>query len=349
MIKYIIMLSALSGLLLAGCSGEDSSNCSKGEKLDESTQTCICDKSNHWTGKAGACKCESNYLEISGVCVEKLKCSGTGMENDNVTNTCVCSERRRFIGEPGNCHCDEGYFYHEPNSHPEDTSCCRIIDFDLTEDPNCLDMEDPKPKDNCKFGHYIQMKTSNELKPIRWRVIKVDAEKGVLLMSEYVLDKVKYNETKESVTWENCTLRAWLNGLGDYSEDNFINTAFSSDELAHIQTVTNVDDSYGEAAGGSNTEDRVFILTRDETKKYVGSNRSAYGTPHHCLLLNNGHMLASYCLGKDAEDVLHPVSWWTRTVNPAEMTAKVLSAAAVDAATDVNDSIVGVRPALWIK
>ena len=47
-------------------------------------------------------------------------------------------------------------------------------------------------------------------------------------MSVYALDCEKYNDIDESVTWETCTLRKWLN-------EEFYNEAFSSNDKSIIR------------------------------------------------------------------------------------------------------------------
>ena len=56
-----------------------------------------------------------------------------------------------------------------------------------------------------------------------------------MLISRYALDVKPYNTQRVDITWEQCTLRAWLN-------NDFINTAFTTDEQAAI-LLTNVDNS----------------------------------------------------------------------------------------------------------
>jgi hypothetical protein len=50
------------------------------------------------------------------------------------------------------------------------------------------------------------------------------------------LDAKPYNEEDTSITWENCTLRKWLN-------DTFYNTAFTDSEKTKIveSTIVNED------------------------------------------------------------------------------------------------------------
>lgn len=100
---------------------------------------------------------------------------------------------------------------------------------------------------------------------IKWRVLQND-DSTLFVMSDKGLDCKDYNETYTSVTWENCTLRNWLNG-------SFYGTAFSSSEQGAIveQTVMNEDNSYYGTAGGNDTTDKVYLLSIGEV------TNSAYG------------------------------------------------------------------------
>ena len=117
------------------------------------------------------------------------------------------------------------------------------------------------------FGTYPQTKTGNDATPIEWLVLARDGNKA-LLISRYGLDAQPYNKDKANVTWENCTLRTWLNST-------FYNRAFNSAERAAILT-TNVDNSKNQCysrwstSGGNNTQDKVFLLSYAEANKYFG-------------------------------------------------------------------------------
>lgn len=109
------------------------------------------------------------------------------------------------------------------------------------------------------FGAYEQDgDPTNGPEPIEWEVLGSDGN-GTLLISRYVLDAQRYNETDTDVTWETCTLRQWLN-------NDFINKAFTASEQGCISntTISNSDNpSYG-TPGGNATTDQVFVLSVDE-------------------------------------------------------------------------------------
>ncbi|MBR2524182.1 MAG: hypothetical protein IKE53_07085 [Clostridiales bacterium] len=111
------------------------------------------------------------------------------------------------------------------------------------------------------FGHYEQDgDESNGAEPIEWIVLS-EEDGRTLLISRYILDYQPYNEEFADVTWETCTLRAWLN-------NDFLNAAFDASEQEQIITVTNSnpdnESPFGVAEGGNDTEDKVFLLSSDE-------------------------------------------------------------------------------------
>ena len=115
--------------------------------------------------------------------------------------------------------------------------------------------------DRIPFGQYPQG-ANGEVQPLMWRVLAVENGRA-LLITDKLIDCVRYNEVKTDVTWKTCTLRKWMN-------DDFISKAFNSSQQAQIVTVTNPNadnPTYG-TRGGNATRDRIFALSIDEAEKY---------------------------------------------------------------------------------
>ena len=113
--------------------------------------------------------------------------------------------------------------------------------------------------DIVKFGYYEQDNNSlNGPEEIEWIVLDVQNGKS-LLLSRYGLDVKAYHNERVEITWEDCTLRSWLN-------KDFLNNAFTTEEQSAIIT-TMVDNSSSQVysrwstKGGNNTEDRIFLLS----------------------------------------------------------------------------------------
>lgn len=113
---------------------------------------------------------------------------------------------------------------------------------------------------------------------IEWIVLDKTDDK-LLLVSKYALDCRPYNDAEEEVTWETCDLRSWLNG-------EFLNTAFSPAEQSKISetSLENKGNSNPEYCrnGGSDTLDKVFILSEEEFDKYFDAGDSGNGISCRC-------------------------------------------------------------------
>ena len=137
-----------------------------------------------------------------------------------------------------------------------------------------------------EFGSY-PFEEDETRKPIKWTVLKRDGNKA-LLLSAYGLDAKPYNEELKDITWEDCTLRKWLNG-------EFLNTAFTEEERQRIITtkVKNADNPKYNTPGGNDTEDTVFLLSIGEAKEYLPTNlqRQVAPTPY---AVNKGVYKSSY-------------------------------------------------------
>lgn len=110
--------------------------------------------------------------------------------------------------------------------------------------------------DNIKY--HKTKKGYFKYKPIKWRVLQ--SENGeAFLLSDVILDKQAYNDDYENVTWEESSLRAWLN-------KKFMNRAFSDEEKEEInitEMVNQDNPKYG-TEGGNNTADKIFLLSLSE-------------------------------------------------------------------------------------
>ena len=124
-----------------------------------------------------------------------------------------------------------------------------------------------------KFGLYEQdNNTTNGKEEIEWIVLAKENGKA-LLISKYCLDYQLYHNANTNITWENCSLRSWLNS-------SFYNSAFSNLEKEIIlkSYLTNHDSVYGNIDGGNNTYDNVFLLSVNEAQQYFSSNGARTAT-----------------------------------------------------------------------
>lgn len=150
------------------------------------------------------------------------------------------------------------------------------------------------------MGQFIQDEYETMLSPVYWRVIAGEDGK-VLLLCEKLLDSFAYNtnpaqEVMTDVTWENCSLRAFLN---DESEDGFL-SMFTEAERARMLT-THLENKAANAeltaqwgafedegekkysdlatqdrADDPDTDDRMFLLSYQEVLRYFGEPTEDY-------------------------------------------------------------------------
>ena len=186
-----------------------------------------------------------------------------------------------------------------------------------------------------QFGRYEQdNNTSNGAEAIEWLVLANDGDTATLI-SKYALDTRPYNTEYESVTWETCTLRKWLNG-------EFLNAAFSAEEQARMETVTVTADKnqkYG-TNPGNDTQDKVFLLSIDEANTLFSGDgarecqASAYAKAHGAYVSDSGNSW-----------------WWLRSPGiGADYAARVCSDGSVNNyGFEVNLGNVVVRPVVVLR
>lgn len=117
------------------------------------------------------------------------------------------------------------------------------------------------------FGHYEQdYNADNGMEEIEWIILDVQDGKS-LLLSKYALDAIPYNRVQEETTWENSSIRKWLN-------NDFLYDAFTTREREAI-IMSQVDNSAAQGCsewdtvGGNDTKDKIFLLSCAEAYYYL--------------------------------------------------------------------------------
>lgn len=174
---------------------------------------------------------------------------------------------------------------------------------------------------------------SNGEETIEWIVIARDRDNHALLLSRYCLDALPYNEDGGDVTWEDSSIRAWLNG-------EFLESAFGGDPNGFICTAEcRTKDGRSGTDGGENTTDRIFLLAVDEVTQYFPKESSRRAP------------VTEYAKEQGAEyDKNGNGWWWLRTPGKTQdMAAGVHTAGGVNYdGRDVDRTDLCIRPALWL-
>lgn len=184
--------------------------------------------------------------------------------------------------------------------------------------------------DSIVYGSYEQDgQTSNGKEGIEWLVLAKKDNK-LLVISQCALDCQLFNTKYENVTWENCTLREWLN-------EEFFNAAFSEGEktMIHMVTVSADKNPYYHTAPGNATQDKVFLLSITEANRYFKSDEA-----RACVLTSYAKKNGAYTKG----------GWWLRSPGHSQDVAvSVNYGGNIDSYGDTvifNSNCV--RPAMWI-
>lgn len=183
------------------------------------------------------------------------------------------------------------------------------------------------------FGSYEQDNNkSNGQEDIEWLVLSKEGAK-ILVISKYSLDCKPYNTGDTDVTWENCTLRKWLN-------KDFVNTAFSTDEKVMIPTVTVSADKNPDHSTnpGNSTQDKVFLLSITETNKYFSSS------------IEMECKATDYAVANGVDES-YGGHWWLRSPGSSRQDCAAFvygSVGIVEFGNSVYCSDFAVRPAMWI-
>lgn len=162
------------------------------------------------------------------------------------------------------------------------------------------------------FGNYPQSDTNKDntvdekdnKEPIRWRVLSVEGN-DAFLMADRNLDLQKFDEDgrNDSVTWENCALRTWLN-------DTFLNKAFAKTEQSAIIKTT----VYTTGSSLITTEDNIYLLADDEMKKAYGFTGTA-GTASKTREAKNTEYVKQRITANEIEGYEGNGPWWLRSKN----------------------------------
>lgn len=166
------------------------------------------------------------------------------------------------------------------------------------------------------FGNYWQElvaeTASAEKQPIKWRVLSVEGNDAFLLADEGLDNKPYHGEMTET-SWENCSLRAWLN-------DTFMRDAFTEEEQDAIKITTvsnsnkdNPDESI-DSDGGADTQDRIYLLSAAEAAN------TAYGFDDRFYSMSRTREVKTTAYAYDQgafaswiEEIDDNGKWWLRS------------------------------------
>ena len=196
----------------------------------------------------------------------------------------------------------------------------------------------PAVGDIVVIGSYEQDNVlDNGKEPLEWIVLEVNEEEGkAWLMTKYCIDQAIFWHERVSRYWGNSTLREWMNG-------DFITETFTEAEQSVIlTTVVKNEDRNGRSAARKDTEDKIYLLSKDEVLHFMPEmpDRVAYPTEY----------------AKTKGITLSPETgscrWWTRTPGARKMDIcgmRLDGRISHYGMQDVDWPTNTIRPVMWVR
>ncbi len=217
------------------------------------------------------------------------------------------------------------------------------------------------------FGSYEQDgNADNGAEPVEWYVLDRQEDR-LILLSRYIIDIGPFHSDRVDITWEESTVRAWLN-------DEFIGAAFNGNEkqlliLTDVEPHANPkyprDFQDRTITPGNATRDRVWLLSEEEAKALSAAMLKAESTK---AAASGGTMGVH---AKETVSVVDPVgtwhsyditsnrttyidysrNWWLRTPGDLQCKAMYVSEAGrlMYEGRYVNMELFGIRPAICVN
>jgi tetratricopeptide (TPR) repeat protein len=164
-----------------------------------------------------------------------------------------------------------------------------------------LILQNEEPGDTVMIGGY------------NWILLNKSEDKA-LLIKKVALDKRAYNAEAVGTSWENSSLRQFLNS------DFLLNTFSESERNSIILSIIENNKSVYGTDGGNNTQDSIFLLSTEEANEYKtfikgfkgnswlrspgNSQNSAAFMTEKGTIMEYGYMVSS------EEFTVHPVMWF---------------------------------------
>ena len=200
--------------------------------------------------------------------------------------------------------------------------------------------------DHVQFGLYEQDgNEANGKEVIKWRVLEIQDDK-MLVISEYGLEIKRYNEEFVDITWENCSLRNWLN-------HDFMNEAFGTSLQSMIiesEVRTEKNPEY-DTDPGYDTRDRVFLLSIQEVVEYFRDEkeRECMATAHALEGIRKYYKERNWTDFEEDYGSDHRCQWWLRSPGNNPRLAPLVNWDGSVWPVNVDNGTWVVRPALWIS
>lgn len=187
--------------------------------------------------------------------------------------------------------------------------------------------------------------------PIAWRALAQEGDRTLLVCDQIIASRPYHSVVVDAITWEECTLRTWLNG-------EFLEGCFTPEEAERIQptTLQNADNAEYGTPGGNPTEDKVFLLSDEECELYFESPEGRVTTFSHQAALEwrdwvavNHEIFGMDVNAFDPAALEAGLGWWVlRSPGQGAYWVSGVMTTGELYATGHCYHVCAVRPAMWI-
>ena len=195
------------------------------------------------------------------------------------------------------------------------------------------------------FGDY-PFKADGDRRMIEWTPLRFE-EGRVLLITRCCIDVLIFDERKDNITWRDSYIRKWMNEV-------FYEEAFSSEEknrynYAKIRTM-NIPGNIHSGNGISYERTASIGKLRNKGQGFCAVNDEAFwnfSSDEERMTLSTDYVRAK-C---EKEGWTRQNSWWLRTPSwiPNRAAAVYSFGSITGIGEIVDDDMVAVRPAIWVK
>lgn len=195
------------------------------------------------------------------------------------------------------------------------------------------------------YGHYEQdNNTGNGKEAIEWIVLKYNSATGrSLLLSRYGLDAHRFDASKYQ-GWDKSEIRGWLNST-------FLNNAFTAKEQEGIVTAKVSTPSCREYSGGSDTQDKLWLLSKDEATTYFKNDEARKATPTKYAVAQGAYQYSSNDNSCFKLNGTGCCCWWLRSPSYYSYRAcDIVNGGDLSYShSNVDNASGSVRPAFWLN
>jgi hypothetical protein len=176
--------------------------------------------------------------------------------------------------------------------------------------------------------------------PCKWKVLGKEGGAALLITDGIYLKGAYSNCGGDGDVWKTCPMRDYLNG-------EFLKNFTAEDKSRIVEKLvpSHGNKFYPDIANGSDSRDKVFVLSMTEVVRYFGDS----GTLKRGDLPNE-LLSDEFNKNRIARDDSGNCDWWLRTVGAVPYFATfVNNSGYIDTEGVAMGDEKGIRPAMWVK